>query len=106
LAARLLLLLSAVAAHVRGAVRFPFNRELTMLEGTYRAKSGQDVEYQVEFSIEGNTIVWSGRARLHGTIWTDIPGGVSAITDPDLVEDEAHAVMHAAIEKQLRGEAG
>jgi hypothetical protein len=81
-------------------------RERAMIEGTYRSEPGQDIEYQIEFTIEGNSINWSGRARLHGTIWTDIPGGVNEISDPDLVEDKAHALMHAAIEGQLRGEAG
>jgi hypothetical protein len=77
-----------------------------MLEGTYRAESGQDVEYQIDFSIEGNTIVWSGRARLHGTIWTDIPGGVDVIHDVGLIEEQLHALMGAAIDGQLGGEMG
>ncbi|OZI23591.1 hypothetical protein CAL26_09120 [Bordetella genomosp. 9] len=77
-----------------------------MLEGTYRSESGRDIEYQVEFTIEGSNIVWKGRARLHCTVWTDIPGGVDKSFDPGFVAEEVHALMHAAIEDRLRGEAG
>jgi hypothetical protein len=77
-----------------------------MLEGTHRSESGRDIEYQIEFTIDGNSIVWSGRARLHGSVWTDIPGGVNEIFDPGFVAEEVHALMHAAIDDRLRGEAG